>query len=196
LVPGDHPDWGFRVVIKPRFGAGSHATYLVDDVHELSEHPLRHDGGPPERQMIVQPFVAGRAVSVAVIVRDGSESVEVWPVAEQHLSNDGRFRYLGGRIPARHAPVSAIVALVERAVHAVPGLRGYVGLDLILPEDAPDEPVIVEVNPRLTTSYLGYRALASQNLAPLVLLEGQKRERSCWQQAQIAFDAAGRILGE
>jgi predicted ATP-grasp superfamily ATP-dependent carboligase len=193
LVPGEQLDWGFPAVVKPRFGAGSHETFLVDDVLPLMEHALRL-GRDPVEQRIVQPFVAGRALSVAVIVRDGGEPVEVWPVAEQHLSSDGRFQYLGGRVPARDVPVAAIAALAERTVRIFPGLRGYVGLDIILPDDAPERPLVVEVNPRLTTSYLGYRAIADQNLAPLVLLARQIVPPGAWRAAEVTFDSAGRML--
>jgi hypothetical protein len=144
--------------------------------------------------MIVQPFVAGRALSVALIVRGGDKPIEVWPVAEQRLTSDGRFQYCGGRIPAHDIPTRQIRELAARAASALPGLRGYAGLDIIVPDDAPDQPLVVEVNPRLTTSYLGYRALATRNLAPHVMLADQVVERADWRQAAVTFDAAGRII--
>jgi predicted ATP-grasp superfamily ATP-dependent carboligase len=45
-------------------------------------------------------------------------------------------------------------------VSAVPGLKGYVGVDLVLTED---NPVFIEVNARITTSYTGlHRVLRVQ----------------------------------
>jgi predicted ATP-grasp superfamily ATP-dependent carboligase len=41
----------------------------------------------------------------------------------------------------------------------IPGLAGYVGIDLLLPDGG--DPLIVEINPRLTTSYVGYRRIYS-----------------------------------
>jgi hypothetical protein len=41
-------------------------------------------------------------------------------------------------------------------------LRGYVGVDLVL---AHDKPYVVDVNPRLTTSYAGLRRVAQFNIA-------------------------------
>ena len=46
------------------------------------------------------------------------------------------------------------------------GLRGYVGVDLVL-TDA--DAVVIEVNPRLTTAYLGVRAALDENIAALAL---------------------------
>jgi len=41
-----------------------------------------------------------------------------------------------------------------RACEAVPGLKGYIGVDLILTRT---EAMVIEINPRLTTAYLGVR---------------------------------------
>ena len=60
--------------------------------------------------------------------------------------------------------------LGERALDALPDATGYVGVDLVL-GNAPDgsEDVVIEVNPRLTTSYVGLRAMTSSNLAAAIL---------------------------
>ena len=46
-------------------------------------------------------------------------------------------------------------SLAQGIVAAIPGLGGYFGVDLILTGDGPS---VVDVNPRLTTSYAGLRA--------------------------------------
>jgi hypothetical protein len=45
-------------------------------------------------------------------------------------------------------------------------LRGYVGVDLVLTER---EPVVVEVNPRLTTSYIGLKNAVSFNIGQAIV---------------------------
>ena len=52
----------------------------------------------------------------------------------------------------------------------MPGLLGYVGVDLVL-GDAADgsRDYAIEINPRLTTSYVGLRALADFNIAEAML---------------------------
>jgi predicted ATP-grasp superfamily ATP-dependent carboligase len=52
---------------------------------------------------------------------------------------------------------------------AIPGLAGIFGIDLIF---AKGGPCIVEVNPRLTTSYVGLRRALNVNPAVLVLETG------------------------
>ena len=67
-------------------------------------------------------------------------------------------------------------ALALAAVAAMPGTTGYVGVDLILGEN-PDgsQDVVVEINPRLTTSYVGLRQVCRQNLAQAMLDVAQER---------------------
>jgi hypothetical protein len=56
--------------------------------------------------------------------------------------------------------------LGKRALAALPATRGYVGIDLILGRDPQGgEDFVIEVNPRLTTSYVGLRAASQANLA-------------------------------
>jgi len=48
----------------------------------------------------------------------------------------------------------------QHVVQALPGLRGLVGVDYIQTKDGP---VVLEINPRATTSYAGLRAAMAQN---------------------------------
>jgi predicted ATP-grasp superfamily ATP-dependent carboligase len=57
-------------------------------------------------------------------------------------------------------------AVAEAVGRAVPGLRGYVGIDLI---DTVAGAVVIEINPRLTTAYVGLRESLSRNPAALML---------------------------
>ena len=60
--------------------------------------------------------------------------------------------------------------LAERALDALPPALGYVGVDLILGKarDGSQDNVI-EVNPRMTTSYVGLREATPDNLAKAML---------------------------
>jgi predicted ATP-grasp superfamily ATP-dependent carboligase len=92
------------------------------------------------------------------------------PAATQRLSDDGRFRYLGGSLPLSDDLNDRAQRLALGAIAPIDGLSGYIGVDLIL-GDAADgsEDVAIEINPRLTTSYVGLRALAEFNLAETML---------------------------
>jgi predicted ATP-grasp superfamily ATP-dependent carboligase len=184
-----HPSFPFPLIHKPRFGAGSQATFLAGSAEELaaSSAAARCEGWQGEA--IVQPFMEGTAVSVAFLLGP-AQQLALLP-ARQHLSSDGRFRYLGGELPLPPDEAKRAVQLAQQAVRVVPGLRGYVGVDLVL--GPPDW--VMEINPRLTTSYVGLRALAEANLAEVMLREvsGETVPPIGWRPGGVRFSAEGMV---
>jgi tyramine---L-glutamate ligase len=155
-------------VCKPRDGAGSQATFLVHDERELEKAitEARAEGWAGE--LIVQPYVPGAAASVAFFIGPGRRLP--LPAAAQDLSADGRFWYRGGRLPLPADLADRAARLAARAVDGVEGLFGYVGVDVVLGAAADGAgDAVIEINPRLTTSYVGLRALARFNLAGALL---------------------------
>jgi predicted ATP-grasp superfamily ATP-dependent carboligase len=180
----------FPAVLKPRDGAGSQATFLVHNASEREKALREACAAGLDGNLLAQPFIAGVAASIAFLVG----KVQTLPLlpAAQHLSDDGRFRYLGGAIPLDPALAKRALALGWQAIAAVDGLRGYVGVDLVLSE-AGD--FAIEINPRLTTSYIGLRTLCENNLAHAMLRValGQPIEELRWRQAAVRFRANGKV---
>jgi predicted ATP-grasp superfamily ATP-dependent carboligase len=191
--PADGPR-EFPVVIKPRDGAGSQNTWLVKSADEFIRLRTEFAGDLPRGEFVAQPYVGGQAASVALLFAPSQQEVEILVPAEQRISGDGRFRYLGGRLPLRKADSAALQRTALAACRSIPGLRGYVGVDLIVPSAEPGRPIVVEINPRLTTSYLGYRALAESNLAEWMLIQGRFERGIRWRKGAIEFDSAGNVL--
>jgi predicted ATP-grasp superfamily ATP-dependent carboligase len=187
-LPG-HGD--FPAVCKPRHGAGSQATFLVRNPADLAECLVQARAEGWEGELLVQRFVPGSAASVAFLLGPGQE-VALLP-AVQHLSADGRFRYLGGSVPLPVELAARAVHLGRQAVRAVPGLRGYVGVDLVLGEAAD---WVIEINPRLTTSYVGLRALAASNLAEALLrvVDGEPAGELRWRPRSVRFYPDGAVF--
>jgi predicted ATP-grasp superfamily ATP-dependent carboligase len=165
---GNEPLDLFPIVWKPRDGAGSQGTHLLYSSW-LAGGAAHHPPIDYPRQAgnyIAQEYIAGIAASVSFLI--GAEvRVPLLP-CRQHISNDGRLRYLGGSLPLPAELASRAIQLVEKVIAVVPGLLGYVGVDLVLADDPANDSVI-EVNPRLTTSYVGLRQAAQFNIADALL---------------------------
>jgi predicted ATP-grasp superfamily ATP-dependent carboligase len=183
----------YPAVIKPRFGAGSQDMRFVKDHADLeSGRPSAAAGTCND--LIIQPFIPGRACSVALLISPDGHNEEVLPPAAQLISEGGDFVYMGGSIPISGADAETLQHSALAACRAVPGLAGYVGVDLIIPERSPAEPIAVEINPRLTTSYLGYSALAVDNLAEWLFSAERFAHAVVWKSGSVKFSADGTII--
>jgi predicted ATP-grasp superfamily ATP-dependent carboligase len=183
----------FPLVVKPRDGAGSQQTRLIADAGALEQFRRECGTASIRSEFILQPYIAGQPYSVALLISRSGREIEVLPPAKQLLSADGQFTYRGGRLPCGAGGRNVLVSAALSACQSVPDLRGYVGVDLIVPEQEPRAPIVVEINPRLTTSYLGYRALAAENIAEWLLLPARFRRPVQWRSGSVEFDAAGRM---
>jgi predicted ATP-grasp superfamily ATP-dependent carboligase len=191
---GSRPRWTWPVVCKPRFGAGSQATALVKDEREYRNAIQELEANADLLgEGVVQPHVPGKSVSVSFLAGPGR--LVALPACEQHLSRDGRFSYLGGRLPLAPALTARAQRLAERAARAVPGLAGYFGVDLVLGDSADGcDDVVIEINPRLTTSYVGLRKLAKGNLMQALLaLQDGTPQPLAWHDREVRFDSTGRV---
>lgn len=185
LVSKEPPPFAPPWVCKPQHGAGSQETVLVRDASAWAERP--------GRQRIVQQYVSGLPASIAFLI-GSRHSVALQPTVQQ-LTDDGRFLYRGGRVPLPPSLCDRAVRLGQAALHGVAGLQGYVGVDLVLgANDDGSEDYAIEINPRLTTSYIGLRRLCQDNLARawIDVLDGHD-VRLEWRDGVVEFDADGTV---
>jgi predicted ATP-grasp superfamily ATP-dependent carboligase len=152
--PAMRGDW----IVKPLDGVGGERVFRVGTVGqacEIVEEDIRD-------LYLVQPYVPGKAASVAAL---GGPSPLILPPCSQSIQwRRGQPFYGGGEILSDAAEIAAAQNAMRYVLERFPPFVGYLGIDLIL---TPEGPRIVEVNPRLTTSYVGIRAAIGESLADL-----------------------------
>lgn len=149
------------IVVKPDDGAGCQDTFVFRD---RAQWRAWLQATRP-RNAVLQPLIDGDALSLSLICCDGQ--------ARLLACNRQRVSFEGERVSFSGVSVNAIAdhdgrfaALAQAVVAAIPGLWGYVGIDLV---DAREGAYVVEINPRLTTAYAGLRDALGLNVAKLVL---------------------------
>ena len=155
LSPGSRlpDDFDYPAVLKPRDGAGSLQMRLLQTVDPSVTIPFAAR---------LESYRSGQPTSVVVFC--GPAGLTTLPACSQKLSADGHFTYLGGSLPLPTELAQRAEQLARRAVAACGEPRGYLGVDLIL-GDQSEADCVIEINPRLTTSYLLLREAARENLA-------------------------------
>ena len=165
---------GFPVVIKPLDGVGCAGLSLVLGKNDVSGAMAKIRKESSGKFFMTQQFIKGVPVSVSV-VSTGEESLPI-SLNKQDVSlgtPDSASSYDGGIVPLDSSLKRKTFDLAKRIVESFRGLKGYVGVDLVLSES---EAFVIEVNPRLTTSYVGVRKVVQSNPAEAVLnsvLEGR-----------------------
>jgi predicted ATP-grasp superfamily ATP-dependent carboligase len=178
-------DFAYPAVLKPVDGAGSLGIRWIGGPDDLVATP------PAGRGWRLERFCPGLAASVALLC--GPHHVEALPACQQFLAGAAAaqasppqflageaaapapFAYRGGQLPLP-PPLDARARRLGREVaralfRGTPdGPLGWLGIDLVLGSDPGGaDDVVIEINPRLTTSYLGLRRLARDNLAAALL---------------------------
>ncbi len=176
----------YPAVVKPIDGAGSLGVRFLGGRED-------YPGGSVDRRRI-ERFCPGLPASISCLC--GPQQPLFLPACEQILSPGGSFRYLGGRLPLAADLDQRAAGLAARVLNCLPDALGYLGIDLVLgPDPFGKDDYVIEVNPRLTTSYVGLRALAQGNLAAalLAVAEGRPAALSFGREA-VQFAADGRLL--
>lgn len=151
-------------VIKPDDDVG------CEDTLHLHDHPEIRDFLAQGREdtHILQPYCEEKPASLSMLCAAG----QAWLLScngQKVSENAGQLSYEGGVINAYAEHWQLLSNLAQSIAQAIPGLYGYIGVDIMLTEG--DMPVVkvLEINPRLTTSYVGLNAATGHNIAELIL---------------------------
>lgn len=143
------------LVVKRRNGAGCQDVFVVRSHGELASLPY-------SRECIVQPLVEGTAVACSFLVH-GSKRTAL-PAVQQIVEIDHTIRLRGVRTPVEPVIAERARRLAEGALERIPGLRGFVGVDVIVAPE-PERDVVLEVNPRPTMAFAALHGRCLTSLA-------------------------------
>jgi predicted ATP-grasp superfamily ATP-dependent carboligase len=176
---------GDRWVVKPDDGAGGLDTFVFDNFADAcAEYEAR---AAAARNPVLQAWIDGEPLSLSLICH--GEGVDLISINRQQISlsagaaqgHQPHIVEFDGVTVNQIDPADnqgrMLGLLAQRVAQALPGLRGFVGIDVVWHPSR--GPVVIEVNPRLTVAYAGLSAALGGNLArTLLAAHGVRIERS------------------
>jgi tyramine---L-glutamate ligase len=152
---------------KPDDGAGCEETVCFDTAEKLENWILQNGRVGTH---IIQPFLHGDAASVSCVMHHGKATVlscnqQLITIEENGLC------YKGCVINAMQRHWESFAALANQIAQLLPDLAGYVGIDVMVNQQTtePAKVTVIEINPRLTTSYVALQEATGYNPAALIL---------------------------
>jgi len=163
-------------IMKPIDGAGCVDTLIFDSVSELEQHLFQQ---PIEvlQHNLIQAYHQGIAASLSLLISEND--VLVLAINQQQISREHNKLIFNGCVVNGISPIifsiSEALLLAKKIQQAIPGLWGFVGIDLVLTNQ---KAIVIDINPRLTTSYVGLKQSLSTNPMELLLLMKEQGMKS------------------
>ena len=162
LTPFDqfsaYPELDNGWIIKPVDGAGCADSYVVNNQQDFEQ--MLSNKGP----YIMQPHLEGKKTSLSCLFKQGYGWLVCVNLQNFELSN--RQYHLTDIVVNQQPDLGWYQHLINQIALAMPDLWGYVGLDLI---ETATQTWVLEINPRLTTSFSGIYEALGINIAEAVL---------------------------
>jgi len=145
-------------LVKSIDGVGCSDSYILISPYDFEQMYLR------QGHYIIQPHIQGKKTSLSCLFKEGTAWLICTNLQQFNIINQ---QYqLSELIVNYDLDLSRYQDLVANIAQAFPELWGYVGVDLI---ETPAQILVLEINPRLTTSFVGINAALGINVAENVL---------------------------
>jgi tyramine---L-glutamate ligase len=155
------------IVIKPIDGAGCIDTAFFNTTLDAKQY-LQDRLDATQASSIVQPYIKGTPASLSLFISDNK--VSVLSINRQQIQqHHSRLIFQGSTvnaIPINELSPKAAQSLADNIHRLIPELWGFVGIDLVL---TPSGPIVIEINPRLTSSYIGLKSTLNINPTDLLI---------------------------
>lgn len=177
--PKSHWIW----LAKPNDGAGCSDTACFNNADDLQDWIEQND---KQLTHVIQAYQPGDAASISCVMKKGKAHVLSCNTQEIEINNH-MVSYKGGIVNGMREHWQAFELVANQVAKALPDLAGYVGIDVIVDND---EVIVVEINPRLTTSYIALREATGKNPAELIIniLTNPRAKWPKLQQNQVRID--------
>lgn len=151
-------------MVKPVDGVGCADSHVISSRQDFDRMAAR------KGEYIIQPHLQGATTSLSCLFKQGRGWLVCVNLQRFELTN--RQYHLTDIVINHHPDPGRYQQLVDQIAQALPELWGYVGIDLI---ETATQTWVLEINPRLTTSFVGIYDALGINVAEAVmqLLHGE-----------------------
>ena len=149
-------------LVKPGDGAGCDETFYFKNADDLVAWiGLWNKAG----SHVIQPFQTGVSASISCVMRRGK--AQILSCNSQMITiKNNQLKFNGCIVNGMREHWAAFEIVANKTAQAMPDLAGYVGIDVIVSEG---KTIVVEINPRLTTSYCVLAEATHANPAELIM---------------------------
>ncbi len=171
--------FSFPIILKPDDGIGCEGQYIIETPQQLARLTAERinnrsvwlsDSSQGMARYVVQPYLSGQAASLSVVyhpsqahllsaniqcIERKESTILLRGCKANELDRDGLY----------------LEQLSQDISYAIPGLAGYVGIDFLVHRGSLS---VLEINPRLTLSYIGLSDAININPAKLIFSLAQQ----------------------
>lgn len=150
-------------VVKPLDGAGCLQTMTFDSAESTRDY-LSAFTTTELNKLIIQPYISGIPLSLSLYLNE--HTLQLLSINEQVIAQQQQQLVFHGCVinsaKAQQITLQQATQLARQVCDAIAGLSGYIGIDFMLTSAGP---VVIEINPRLTTAYVGLSQAGTTNPA-------------------------------
>ena len=160
ILGDDIPDSDLGWVVKPDDGVGAQDCCYFKSKYEIQDFFTKNNDN-----YVVQPYLVGENVSISVLVYKNRVKLLACNKLEAKIKN--KLIYLDSIIVNEYLSYKEEMReLAENVVRCMPGLSGYIGIDLIRSNEKLS---VIDINPRITTSLVGISKSLGFNVTEKIL---------------------------
>lgn len=157
FIPVSNDGW----IVKPDDGAGAEGCYFFHHVDDLNKFTSNLQC----KNYLIQPYILGDHMSMSLLIYE--KEVILLGCNQQFIEFEGeKVKLVAVGINACLDSYQSMQEIAKKIAYSIPGLAGYIGVDLIMNDN---KVTVVEINPRLTTSYVGLSKSLGINVADKIL---------------------------